>query len=134
MDRIQFFSPQIYILSSILYNSTVCNSQLKCIKFKDVFSKTTSTGILEERDFVNVYWCWNVHKHTYFWTSRVPRTSYAYSHLGSSSMALLIMAVASFMFCFHCSCNNLNQKANKTIIIYQGTLKRYPKLDGNMKL
>lgn len=42
-----------YILSSILYNSTVCNSQLKCIKFKDVFSKTTSTGILEERDFVN---------------------------------------------------------------------------------
>lgn len=50
MDRIQFFSPQIYILSSILYNNTVCNSQLKCIKFKDVFSKTTSTGILEERD------------------------------------------------------------------------------------
>lgn len=42
-----------YILSSILYNSTVCNLQLKCIKFKDVFSKTTSTGILDERDFVN---------------------------------------------------------------------------------
>lgn len=43
----------IFFTPSILYNSTVCNSQLKCIKFKDVFSKTTSTGILEERDFVN---------------------------------------------------------------------------------
>lgn len=47
-----FFHPK-FTYFQVSCNSTVCNSQLKCIKFKDVFSKTTSTGILEERDFVN---------------------------------------------------------------------------------